>query len=88
MVATPYIESDRKLEAHMRAQLFKWYYCTLRRVNMNKEKDVVKKYYETFGWQKTIKGIYNDSYLYSRARARPTQSPKSEALIIGGTVFG
>jgi SAM-dependent methyltransferase len=30
---------------------------------MSKEKDAVKEYYETFGWQKTIKGVYKDTYL-------------------------
>jgi len=37
-------------------------------VDMNKEKGGVKKYYETFGWQKTIKGIYNDACLYEDQR--------------------
>lgn len=35
---------------------------------MNKEKGVVKKYYEEFGWQKTSEGIYNDEHVYGDQR--------------------
>jgi ubiquinone/menaquinone biosynthesis C-methylase UbiE len=35
---------------------------------MEKEKSVVKKYYETFGWQKTTRGLYKDDLLFSGQR--------------------
>lgn len=35
---------------------------------MNKEKAIVKEFYETFGWKKTLEGVYNETSLFHDQR--------------------